>query len=130
VAQHFRIHRLAFVLALAAIFSTPAIAQERTPAGKNANTDSRPAGEPAAIARGRIVYRDRCEICHFSESDAKKVGLGLKGIYKRGKFTNGNKVDDVSMEKWIVNGGKDMPPFKPVLNIAQIQDLISYLKTL
>jgi mono/diheme cytochrome c family protein len=130
VAQHFQLNRLAFVLALAAAFSTPAIAQEKTPSGKNANTGSQPTGESAAIARGRIVYRDRCEICHFSDSDARKVGLGLKGIYKRGKFANGSKVDDASMDKWIVNGGKDMPPFKPVLNPGQIQDLISYLKTL
>ncbi len=76
------------------------------------------------------MYHDRCEICHFSESDARKIGPGLKGIYKRGKFAAGNKIDDASMLKWIVNGGKDMPPFKPVLNPGQLQDLISYLKTL
>jgi mono/diheme cytochrome c family protein len=130
MSQHFRINRLAAVLALAAVFSTFAIAQEKTVSGKNANANSRPAGEPIAVARGRAVYHDRCEICHFSDSDVKKVGPGLKGIFKRGKFANGGKVDDASMEKWVINGGKDMPPFKQVLSGNQIQDLISYLKTL
>lgn len=82
------------------------------------------------VARGKIVYRERCEICHFSESEALKVGPGLKGIYKRGKYANGSKVDDASMEKWILDGGKNMPPFKGVLNPHQISDLIAYLKTL
>ncbi len=130
MSQHFQINRLAAVLALAAVFSTFAIAQEKTVSGKNANANSRPTGEPAATARGRAVYHDRCEICHFSDSDVKKVGPGLKGIFKRGKFANGGKVDDASMEKWIIDGGKDMPPFKQVLSGSQIQDLISYLKTL
>ena len=82
------------------------------------------------MARGKIVYRRRCEICHFSESEALKVGPGLKGIYKRGKYANGGKVDDASMEKWILDGGKNMPPFKGVIDPAQISDLIDYLKTL
>ena len=99
-------------ITLAAVFSTLAIAQEKAPAGKNANADSQPAGELAAIARGRIVYRDRCEICHFSESSAQKIGSGMKGIYKRGTFADGSKVNDASIEKWIANGGKNMPPYK------------------
>jgi cytochrome c5 len=128
MVQRFQINLLA--VTLAAVFSTLAIAQEKAPSGKNTNADSRPAGELAAIARGRIVYRDRCEICHFSESEAKKMASGMKGIYKRGKFVDGSKVNDASMEKWIVNGGKNMPPYKAVLNSGQIHDLIAYLKTL
>jgi len=126
--QRFHIDLLA--VTLAAVFSAFAIAQEKSPAGKNAGANSQPAGEKAAIERGRIVYRERCEICHFSESDAQKIGSGMKGIYKRGKFPDGSKVNDASMEKWIVNGGKNMPPYKAVLNPGQIRDLIAYLKTL
>jgi cytochrome c len=88
------------------------------------------AGQPSAITGGRAVYQQRCEICHFNASEAKKIGPGLKGIYKRGKFADGRRVDDASMERWIVEGGKDMPPFKGVLNPSQIRDLLSYLKTL
>ena len=84
----------------------------------------------AVIARGAIVFKDRCAICHFSQSNAKKIGPGLLDIYKRGKFPDGGKVDDASMEKWILNGGKDMPPFKGLISPTQLRDLIGYLKTL
>jgi mono/diheme cytochrome c family protein len=128
--QRLQIYYRTVALGLAAIFTASGIAQEKTPPGKAAKTDSPPINVPAASARGRIVFLDRCGICHFSDSDAMKVGPGLKGIYKRGKFANGSKVDNASMEKWIVNGGKDMPPFGPVLNPAQIQDLLSYHRTI
>ncbi len=105
-----------------------ALAQDKSPAGKNPVIIAQ--GEPSAITRGRANYQQRCEICHFRASEAKKIGPGLKGIYTRGKFADGRRVDDASMEKWIVEGGKDMPPFKAVLNPSQIRDLLSYLKTI
>ncbi|MBZ5698748.1 MAG: cytochrome c [Acidobacteriia bacterium] len=128
MVQRFQINLLA--VTLTAVFSTLAIAQEKVPAGKNANADSQRAGEQAAITRGSIVYGHRCEICHSSESDAQKYGSSMKGIYKRGKFADGSKVNDASIEKWIVNGGKGMPSYKEVLNSGQIRDLIAYIKTL
>jgi len=105
-----------------------ASAQDKSPKGKNPVVIAQ--GEPSAITRGRAIYQQRCEICHFGASEAKKIGPGLKGIYPRGKFADGRRVDDLSIEKWIVEGGKDMPPFKGVLNPSQIRDLLSYLKTL
>jgi mono/diheme cytochrome c family protein len=102
--------------------------QKTTLEGKNAK--SQPSGGAATIARGRDLYDRRCEICHFSESSAQKMGPGLKELYKRGKFSDGRKVDDASIEKWILNGSENMPPFKGELNPAQIHDLIAYLKTL
>ena len=132
VAQHSRIKRFAIALAItsAAFLPTHAFAQVKTPSNTKTHNESQPAGEPAAIARGQIVYKDRCAICHFSESDARKIGPGLGGIYKRGKFAGGGKVDDAAMVKWILDGGKDMPPFKPVLNPNQVRNLVTYLKTL
>jgi cytochrome c len=121
---------IALVLAWSAIFSARAIAQVKTPSNKKVNNDTLPAVGPASVARGQFVYKDRCAICHFSESEVKKIGPGLKGIYKRARFTDGGKVDDASVENRILNGGKDMPPFKAVLNPSQVRDLIAYLKTL
>ncbi len=118
------------MLALGTTLSTSAFAQEKASLGKDANTGSRPAADLTPIARGHILYRDRCEICHFSASEAKKIGPGLKGIYTRRKFADGRRVDDASIEKWIVEGGKDMPPFKAGLNPSQIRDLLAYLKTI
>jgi mono/diheme cytochrome c family protein len=70
-------------------------------------------------------------VCHYAESDAKKIGPGLKGIGKRGTFSvNGNKVTDESLKTWIENGDDLMPPFKETLEQAEIKDVVAYVKTL
>ncbi len=80
--------------------------------------------------RGRQFFEDQCAICHFRASNEKKIGPGLKAIFRNGKFANGKKVDDASMRAWIENGGVDMPAFKESLTAQQISDLIAFLKTL
>ena len=93
-------------------------------------------GKPAAVssetaesATGLALFNERCAICHYDQSSAQKMGPGLKGLYARGKFADGKKVDDMSMAGWIEKGGKDMPGLKDVLKPADIRALISYLKT-
>ena len=86
--------------------------------------------ETADTARGQALFNERCAICHYDQSAAQKIGPGLKGIYARGKFADGKKVDDTSMAGWIEKGGKDMPGLKDTLKPAEIRTLISYLKTL
>jgi len=81
-------------------------------------------------AKGKALYKDNCGICHYSANTAKKIGPGLKGIYKRGKFADGKKVDDASMQEWILKGGVDMPSFEGALTEEQIRDLVAYLRTL
>jgi cytochrome c len=85
----------------------------------------------AAAARGKASFEQKCAVCHYADSDAKKIGPGLKGISKRGTFTvNNNKVTDETLKTWIENGDTLMPPFKEVLEPAQIKDVIAYVKTL
>jgi mono/diheme cytochrome c family protein len=96
-------------------------------------TKKAPAGkvDAAAVARGKEVFQSKCSTCHYDTSDAKKIGPGLKGIGKRGTFTvNNNKVTDESLKTWIENGDSLMPPFKDVIEDAQIKDVIAYVKTL
>jgi cytochrome c len=126
--QRLGLRHLPAAVGLTILLFGAAAAQDKSPQGKIPVVVAH--GEPSAITRGRAVYQQRCEICHFSASEAKKMGPGLKGIYARAKFADGKRVDDASMEKWIVEGGKDMPPFKGVLNPTQTRDLLSYLKTL
>jgi cytochrome c2 len=77
------------------------------------------------------VFEKKCAICHFADSDAKKIGPGLKGISKRGTFTvNGNKVTTESLTTWIENGDSLMPGMKESLEPAQIKDVVAYVKTL
>jgi mono/diheme cytochrome c family protein len=86
--------------------------------------------DAAEVASGKKIYGKQCEVCHFSGSKAKKIGVGLAGIYAVGKFTNGKKVDDAAMRQWIEAGGKDMPGFKDALKPNEVRDLIAYLRTL
>lgn len=80
--------------------------------------------------KGKQVYEEQCRICHFAASREKKIGVGLKGIYPRGKYEDGKKVDDASMREWILKGGKDMPGLEGSITKEQLEDLIAYLKTL
>jgi cytochrome c len=85
----------------------------------------------AAVGRGKTLFQQKCSVCHYDTSDQKKIGPGLKGLTKRGTFTvNGNKITDDSLRTWIENGDQLMPPFKDVLEPAQIKDVIAYVKTL
>jgi cytochrome c len=93
-------------------------------------TPKKTASHGSAV-RGKEVFDQKCGLCHFADNDAKKIGPGLKGISKRGTFTvNGNKVTDESLKTWIENGDTLMPPFKEVLEPAQIKDVVAYVKTL
>ena len=116
-------------LAVAAAVSGAAFAQDpdaKAPAKKSAG-----GGAAAAAARGKEVFDKKCGVCHYADSDAKKIGPGLKGLSKRGTFTvNNNKVTDESLKTWIENGDTLMPPFKDVLDQAQIKDVVAYVKTL
>jgi cytochrome c len=98
---------------------------------------AKPAPKKAAAAKGNAtkgkdLFDQKCGICHFADSDAKKIGPGLKGLYKRGTFTvnNNNKVTDDNLKTWIENGDALMPPFKDVLDEQQIKDVIAYVRTL
>ena len=85
----------------------------------------------AAVGRGKTVFQQKCSICHYDNTDQKKIGPGLKGLNKRGTFTvNGNKITDDSLKSWIENGDQLMPPFKEQLEPSQLKDVISYVKTL
>src|ERR1700683_1450630 len=84
----------------------------------------------ADAAAGRKVFAEQCDACHFANSAEKKVGPGLKGIYKRGKFATGKPVNDDEMRVWIQNGGKDMPAFKDNITAAELREVIGYLHTI
>jgi cytochrome c len=89
------------------------------------------AASKGSATKGKEVFDQKCGICHFADSDAKKIGPGLKGISKRGTFTvNNNKFTEETLKTWIENGDQLMPPFKDVLDEGQIKDVIAYVKTL
>jgi len=122
------------MLGAAALAVTVAVFAQDAPAKKPAPSTATPAAakpSPAAVARGKEVFDKKCAVCHYADSDAKKIGPGLKDISKRGTFTvNGNKVTEDSLKTWIENGDSLMPPFKEVLEAPQIKDVVAYVRTL
>ena len=122
-----RIFAAAAIAALA--ISSAVLAQD--PPTKKSSPAGNAKSSAAAAARGKEVFEKKCAICHYADSDAKKIGPGLKDISKRGTFTvNGNKVTDETLRTWIENGDSLMPPFKEVLEAPQIKDVVAYVRTL
>jgi mono/diheme cytochrome c family protein len=117
------------MLGIAALAVAGAVLAQDAPPAKA--PEKKAASGGAAAARGKELFDKKCGICHYSDSDAKKIGPGLKGLSKRGTFTvNNNKVTDENLRTWIENGDTLMPPFKDVLEPAEIKDVIAYVKTL
>jgi cytochrome c2 len=80
-------------------------------------------------AKGKEVY-EQCGVCHSADTDEKKMGPSLKGLFKKEKMANGQKPTDASVLS-IVNKGKgSMPAFADVLSDDEKADLLAYLKTI
>jgi cytochrome c2 len=86
---------------------------------------------PAAgdAAKGKAIF-EQCGVCHNADSEEKKMGPGLKGLFKRDKMTNGKKATDATVRAKIDEGGNGMPAYKDMLSDQEKDDVIAYLKTL
>jgi len=77
--------------------------------------------------RGEELYYIKCWFCH---NQYAKTGPQLKEQYKRGTFTNsGDPVTDQAVADKIRKGGAAMPSYVYTLKDADIQDLVSYIKS-
>jgi mono/diheme cytochrome c family protein len=79
--------------------------------------------------KGKAVF-EQCAVCHNADSDEKKMGPGLKGLFKKDKMTNGKKPTDAAVLDKINEGGNGMPAYKDTLSDQEKDDLVAYLKTL
>jgi cytochrome c len=127
-----RFRKRIFVLCLAVVATSLALgaAQTQTQAQGKPAAKTPVAANAADVPAGKKVFAEQCDACHFANSTAKKVGPGLKGIYKRGKFASGKPVNDEAMRLWIQNGGKDMPAFKDNITPEELREVIAYLHTI
>jgi len=80
-------------------------------------------------AKGKDVF-EQCGVCHNAESEEKKMGPGLKGLFKRDKMVNGKKPTEANIRSRVDEGGSGMPAYKDMLSDTEKDDLIAYLKTL
>ena len=84
-------------------------------------------GDPAA---GNQLFQKQCAVCHFADSQKKKMGPGLKGLFRRDKMENGKKPTEANVRAKVDEGGNGMPAYKEMLSDDEKDDLIAYLKTL
>ncbi|MBV9508326.1 MAG: c-type cytochrome [Acidobacteriia bacterium] len=80
-------------------------------------------------AKGKEVF-DQCSVCHNADSTERKIGPGLKGLFKRDKLTDGKAVNEANVRTKINEGGNGMPGYKDILSDQEKDDVIAYLKTL
>lgn len=84
----------------------------------------------ADAAKGKELFDDQCSVCHETASTEKKMGPGLKGLFKRDKMTNGKKPTVENVTKVIQEGGNGMPAYADILSKEELEHLLAYLKTL
>ena len=80
-------------------------------------------------AKGKEVF-EQCSVCHNVDTDEKKIGPSLKGLYKHDKLKNGKKVTDENILAVINAGGGGMPAYSDTLSDQEKSDVIAYLKTI
>ena len=83
-------------------------------------------GDPA---KGKEVF-EQCSVCHNVDTDEKKMGPSLKGLFKRSKLANGKPVNDETVLEQINTGGNGMPAYADILSADDKANVIANLKTL
>jgi cytochrome c len=84
----------------------------------------------ADAAKGKENFENNCSVCHNSDSEERKMGPGLKGLFKHEKLANGKAVNEGNVTSMINEGGNGMPPFADVLTKAEKDDIVAFLKSL
>jgi cytochrome c len=73
---------------------------------------------------------EQCTVCHNADTDEKKVGPGLKGLFQRNKLKNGKSLSDENVLAVINSGGGGMPSFANTLSREEKDNLLAYLHSL
>src|SRR5882724_6262945 len=94
-----------------------------------AGSAARAADKEGNPDKGKEVF-EQCGVCHNADSDEKKMGPGLKGLFKKEKLKNGKKPNEANVLSIINAGGNGMPAYADMLADDEKNNLIAYLKTL
>ena len=91
-----------------------------------------PEGKGDAAA-GKALFVKNCALCHNADSAVKKIGPGLKDLFKNKELPASHRPTTAANVREQVEQGnpaKGMPAFGAKLSTAEIDSLIAYLKTL
>ncbi|CAB1083255.1 hypothetical protein D1AOALGA4SA_10829 [Olavius algarvensis Delta 1 endosymbiont] len=81
-------------------------------------------------AKGTLVFQKNCSACHLTDSTAKKIGPGLKGLFNGEKFpVSGRAISEENFRTLLLKPIAKMPPFGHLPD-EEVDALIEYLKTL
>ena len=81
-------------------------------------------------AKGKAIFTDSCAVCHAPDTTERKMGPGLKGLFKHQKLANGKVLNEANVTGMINEGGNGMPPFADSLTKVEKENIIAYLKSL
>ena len=107
--------------------TAPALCVGLMIAGTTLATAAPKAGD---AAKGKEIAGEQCGVCHSTDSDEKKMGPALKGLFKKGKLKNGKPVTDASVKAVINAGGNGMPAYADMLSDEEKDNVIAFLKTI
>ena len=93
------------------------------------NQPDKAADHAGDAAKGKDTF-EQCSVCHNSDTDEKKIGPSLKGLFKREKLQNGKNVTEANVREVINTGGNGMPSYSDMLSAEEKDNLIAFLKTL
>jgi mono/diheme cytochrome c family protein len=97
--------------------------------GLAAADEKKAKGKAGDVAKGKETF-EQCAACHSADTDEKKMGPSLQGLFKKSKLTNGKPVTEASVKAIIDAGGNGMPPYADLLSEEEKADILAYLKTL
>ena len=81
-------------------------------------------------AKGALIFQTNCSACHLTDSTGKKIGPGLKGLFKGDKFPiSGRPITEENFRSLLKKPIAKMPPFGHLPN-EEVEALVEYLKTL
>ena len=82
------------------------------------------------IEKGENLFVSKCAFCHHTDKKDKKVGPGLKGIFKEKELPVSKKpVTRENIRNQIKKPFADMPAF-PAMSEQDIRDITEYLRVL
>jgi len=87
-------------------------------------------GGEGEAEKGKAVFAQQCVMCHNAATAEKKMGPGLKGLFKKDNLASGKKATEQNIRARIDNGGNGMPAYRDMLSPEERNNLIAYLKTL